>query len=34
METRPLPSQVQDLMEDLDDFAAAPGGQAEENWPN
>jgi hypothetical protein len=23
----PLPSQVQDLMQDLDDFAAAPGGQ-------
>jgi photosystem II stability/assembly factor-like uncharacterized protein len=26
----PLPSQVQDLMEDLDDFAAAPGGQQKE----
>jgi hypothetical protein len=26
----PLPSQVQDLLEDLDDFAAAPGGQQKE----
>ena len=26
----PLPSQVQDLMEDLDDFAAAPGSQQKE----
>ena len=26
----PLPSQVQDLMEDLDEFAAAPGGQQKE----
>jgi len=26
----PLPSQVQDLMQDLDEFAAAPGGQQKE----
>jgi hypothetical protein len=26
----PLPNQVQDLMEDLDDFAAAPGAQQKE----
>jgi hypothetical protein len=26
----PLPAQVQDLMEDLDDFAAAPGAQQKE----
>jgi len=30
----PLPDQVQGLLQDLDGFSAAPGGNRKRNWPN